>query len=407
MRSIAEFFRSFLTDKNFYFLLVASLVLFVLAYQWHAPVDIPIGAVLDVPYLDNFHPPHRTPQETYRTTREDSRIVLQGLGTGVPRRVTLDVKSTVPTARGMFSVAINGLHLTDLQAGKDWSKHSLIVQDPRLIAASDWVIGLHANTDIALREVRVEPLQLTAGEPRVLSGISTTAPVVPDLRRVGYLTLTVLILYVTLVGVGLKRRWSFIAAFSVLLILAALLAFPRLYLTIVTLQLALLVLVCALMVALAAWLLPGFYRWGGIQVTRQELMPLLLIFFIVLLMKFGGEFYPQFHSSDLLYHQHRLERVMTGDLFFLTQSPEFGNQQIPLAPGFYAFLTSLTTLVPDRGLLLQVASVLADATSIFFIYYLAKKFTGNGRVGWIAGLVYAFTPITFLMLSRGEHTQYL
>ncbi len=93
---------------------------------------------------------------------------------------------------------------------------------------------------------------------------------------------------------------------------------------------------------------------------------------------------------------------MQGDLFFLTQSPEFGNQQIPLAPGFYLFMTPLTVFFQDHALLLKVAAVLTDASSVFFVFYLVHRWTRDAVAGWLAAAVYALTPVTFLMISAGN-----
>jgi hypothetical protein len=46
--------------------------------------------------------------------------------------------------------------------------------------------------------------------------------------------------------------------------------------------------------------------------------------------------------------------------------------------------------------------VLFDTTTVFLLFFMAKRFAQDSRIGWLAGLVYTFTPITFLMLSAGN-----
>ncbi|MBI4671389.1 MAG: hypothetical protein HY741_06930 [Chloroflexi bacterium] len=417
MAKIKSWLSSILLDRNIYWLGIVSLATFTLAYQVTLPIHLQIGGVLDRPYVVNFQAPQKEGQGRYRLTRTLSMLVLPGLGGGVPRRVSIRSRLATPERPTRLSIEIQTQKIADRDATAQWQTDTYIIDSGPALSAVNWVITFFArpaegqnakkiavqkNSKVAISDVLIEPVVNVGGRWEAANPIDPRRFVVPGPMQLIVLTAAVLTLYVLLVALQVQKRWAVMVAGAALFAFALLLALARFYLTVFSPTLAMIVVGSALSVALAAPLVPRLYHIGGLAITRRDLNPVLMVFFVALVLKLGGAFYPQFISSDLLYHQHRWERVLQGELFFLTSSPEFGNLDIPLAPGYYVFLAPLNTLFQERYLILKFASVFFDTTSIFFIAYLAFKFARSARVAWIAALVYTVTPITFLMLSAGN-----
>ena len=417
MVRIASWLGSILRDRNIYLLTIISLLVFTLAYQVSLPIHFQIGGALDRPYAVNFQAPQKEGDTRYRVTRTTSMLVLPGLGGGIPRRVTVRSRLAVPKRPTELSIEIQGQQIVTREATAQWQTDAYIVDAGPALSAVNWVItfvakpaagqdtkktAVQRNSKVAVSDVLIEPVEIIGGQWQAASPLDPRRFVIPGPMQLVALTVSVLTLYVLLVTLQVQRRWAVLTAGAVLVAFALLLTLGRFYLTIFSPTLALIVVGSAVSVALAGYLVPRLYRLGGLTIPRADLNPVLIVFLIALLLKAGGTFYPQFISSDLLYHQHRWERVLTGNLFFLTSSPEFGNLDIPLAPGYYVFLSPLNTLFQERYLILKFASVFFDTTCVFFLAYLAFKFARSARVAWIAALVYTVTPITFLMLSAGN-----
>lgn len=404
-----------LRDRYLYLITATALAAFTLAYQVQLPVRLDVGGPLDRSYAVNFQAPEKKDRVIYRPTRANSQLVLPGLGGGAARRVTLTTRSWKPNRPARLGVNVNGEPLGELTTGAEWHTDSFIVGDGAARAGANWMITLSARSAgekataasrqdarAAVSTVLIEPVRQVNGRWETVGALDLAQPILPGPAQLAALTVCVLVLYELLSGMEVRRSRAALAALAAIGGLALLLAFGRMHLTVFSLTLTPIVIGSALAAALAGWLVPPLYRMGGVRVTRYALAPVLIVFFFALVLKLGGTFYPQFISSDLLYHQHRWERVLTGNLFFLTSSPEFGNLDIPLAPGYYVFLAPLDTLFHERYLTLKLASVAFDATGLFFIAFLAFRFTSDRLVAWVATLVYTVTPITFLMLSAGN-----
>lgn len=418
MVKITSWLGSILRDRNLYLLGLGSLVVLTLAYQVFLPIRIPVGGILDRPYAVNFESPEKDAGASYRVTRSDSMLVLPGIGGGIARRISIVSRLANPGRPTRITVEVQGQTIGEGNAAPDWSEDKYMIDSGPAFGAVNWVVRFFTQpadpqktnkpkavqeSRIAVREVLIEPVVRENGQWVAASPLALNRFVQPGPAQLAALTLSVLTLYVMLASLQVSRRWSLLGAAGLLVLFAALLLFGRLYLTVFSPTLALIFVASALLAAGGAYLVPRLYRMGGVQVTLPELTPVLIVFFGALILKFGGTFYPQFISSDLLYQMHRWERILQGNLFFLTSSPEFGNLDIPFAPGYYIFLGPVGTAFQNLYLVLKIAAVLFDATTVFLLAFLAFKFTARaGMVAWVAALVYQLTPIPFLMLSAGN-----
>jgi hypothetical protein len=215
------------------------------------------------------------------------------------------------------------------------------------------------------------------------------------------LTLAIIFLYLFALALGMPRRWSTLVGIATITTLGLLLAFARPYITIFALQLAIVVFVIGVFTMIAKGLAERAYRHTGLEVQPTELMALALLFAFALGVKFCGSVYPQTISSDITYHIHRLEYVAQGRLFWSNPSDLFGNQLGPYAPTPYLVLLPLARPFPDWGVLIKLAMSTLDVSTIFLLFFLARRMSTNGTPGLFAGYLYAVMPMTFIAFSWG------
>jgi len=417
MSHLKTWLRVRLRDRYVYGLALLSLLSLALAYQIVLPIRVQVGGALDRPYAVNFQAPQKDDDTLYRLTRTDSTLVFPGIGGGIPRRLTVTTRLAKPTRPTRLTLDIQSQVIGEIDVASAWTESEYVIAAGPAFDAVNWVVHFLTRpadprqtkpkaiqeSRAAMREILIEPVTRENGAWVTASPFALNRFVTPGPAQLAALTVSVLTLYILLVSLRVPRRWSFLAAASLLAGLAALLIFWRIYLTVFSPTLALIFVASALLVGASAYLAPRLFRLGGVRVTTRALTPLLLVFFGALILKFGGTFYPQFVSSDLLYQMHRWERILQGNLYFLTSSPEFGNLDIPFAPGYYVFLAPIGAALSNLYLILKIAAVLFDTTTVFFLAFLAFKFTPRpGMVAWIAAFVYQLTPIPFLMLSAGN-----
>jgi hypothetical protein len=179
------------------------------------------------------------------------------------------------------------------------------------------------------------------------------------------------------------------------------LAFHRLLLTYYTSTLVLLLAIGCLLTALFLPLLERWHLSAGKRLDWARLLwAVLLLGFLV---RLGGMLYPQFRSSDLLFHAHRLAWVMSGDLLFTADLPDV-NIPAPYPPGLYVTLLPITPILSDLPLLLEIAGVVLHAGCGFLFYLLALRLTGQPALAFVAVLLQEVAPVTFKIYSWGNYT---
>jgi hypothetical protein len=160
-------------------------------------------------------------------------------------------------------------------------------------------------------------------------------------------------------------------------------------------------------------LLPRFAQRFALPLDARSLTVLSAIVLVSVGLKWGGAWYPQFRSSDLLFHAHRLEFVTQGNLFFTSELPDAARRVVPYPPALYVALSPLTVFSQDLSALLILFNVLADAVAIVAVYIAARKLQTNQKleiknqkssVALFAAFLFAFNPVSFWIYSWGNHT---
>ena len=124
-----------------------------------------------------------------------------------------------------------------------------------------------------------------------------------------------------------------------------------------------------------------------------------------LLLKLLVLLHPDMPIGDALFHAHRFQEVLGGNLYFTSVAP--GNYLFPYAPGLYVFASPFAALVA-RGTsdmaLLRIVAVVADAVVAILLYGAIARARGDRLAGACAVAVYHLLPLDFGVLAVGNLT---
>ncbi|MDQ2809466.1 MAG: hypothetical protein M3Z04_21535 [Chloroflexota bacterium] len=131
---------------------------------------------------------------------------------------------------------------------------------------------------------------------------------------------------------------------------------------------------------------------------------------LAFVLRWGGVSYPQFRSSDLVFHAHNLTYVLdvlhgAGRPFFFPGKLPNGTL-VPYPSAYYVLLTPFAAVSGGTNeaaiSLLLVASALLDSLVVLPVWALARRW--GARAGLAAAALYALGPAPFQLFSAGNHT---
>lgn len=399
---------SFLFEAPLYFLLLFMLLFGLAAYQVPVAFHLEVGGPHDAPYLGSFYEPEQAafPDSgvNYRWTQAQSGMRFPGLGRQ-PLEVRLrlavgpkpDPSGPVSLWLGEGAGVVLPLFSTTVGGGLEnrpyrWQVYRLLLP-PEALPAGDLFLELRTSTFRPPGEGRELGLAVDWVEVHSLGAGRTE----PAWGQVGTLLGSVLLAYLLLRRWGLGRRQT-----ALLLLLSGgflgyLLGWHRLGLTLFTLPLVLLLAAGLLLTAL---FLPRLER-SSLPVRKARLLWAVLL--LGFLLRLGGVLYPQFRSSDLLFHIHRAEWTWAGNLLFTADLPDV-NLPAPYPPGLYITLAPLALLPADPSLVMEAAGAALDALCGLLLYFLARRISGRDDVALFSLLLAEAAPVTFLLFSWGNYT---
>jgi hypothetical protein len=379
-----------------------SAIVLLAAYQNRETYRIDIGGQSDLPFVTGFFAKEHNDQLNYRWSKDSSEIVLPGIGSPGDLLIDLQMNAWRPagTPPPFVTVLANGTELGTVQPTGELKSYRFVVSR-EVLGAGSLYITLHSQTflpagdqrtlGVLLDSVSVSPMPEAAGRL-----------VRPGMPEYFWLILASGILFVWLRQILIPAKWAMAIAGASAVGLAYLVAFQRLGTTIFAGQLAML-LVIAFLLSLLVQLAGGSLAAAGkLKLSPGELAALSGVFALAFIVRYGGMIYPQFISSDLGMHAHRLEMVLNGNLFFTNPLPD--GREAPYPPAYYILLAPLGYLWSDHQGLLKLSSSLLDASSVLIMAYILRKANFGGIAPAVSGLVYAFTPYLFMVLSWGNHT---
>lgn len=178
--------------------------------------------------------------------------------------------------------------------------------------------------------------------------------------------------------------------------------------------LALLMLFSVLLTAALQRLSEWLFRRLEIPLAPWLRDALVLAFIAGFWVKGGGLLYPYMRAIDIGWHMDRVRWILDGNLaamylpgaFSESVMPidEWGPNRpvIPYSPFFHLFSTLFVVFPWPLETSANLFSALLDCSRVFLIAMLALKSGLSNRVALLAALLYAVTPVTFLLHSWGN-----
>ena len=161
---------------------------------------------------------------------------------------------------------------------------------------------------------------------------------------------------------------------------------------------------------LAAWIALGV-ALVSVWMHRRGARPLAAARFVVafsavaLFLKLLVLLHPQMPVGDAMFHAHRFQGVLAGNLYFTSIAP--GNYTFPYPPGFYLFAAAFGRFV-TRGSadmnLLRVVAVTVDIVAGAALYVAVRRTWHQPWNGAAAVVMYQMLPLEFRIFTVGNLT---
>ncbi len=380
-----------------------ALLILALAYQVRPSYHLAPGKT-DGAFWSHINDCETDPntKQTYRWTTGASTLTLPGIGGG-SYRVSLALNGSRPPGQPAPQVRVRAgdTLLADWQPAAALQSYDLTISTA---AVSDGNLQLTLDTPNAFLENPADP-----EHGRTLGVVLYSVDVIPEgggwvippLGTVVPLALAAALLALLLGmlgwGSGAVRAGGLAGAVAA----AGFLLGDRLFLTPVAglLPVSLLGVGGLLLVLGPLW--RALYRAGGIVWPVGEQRGLLGLFAATWVIRLAGQLHPQIAIIDLIFHQHRFQSVLDGQLLFQIQSGEWGGHYTFYLPTPYVLMLPLQALLNDQLLTIRLFTVTLDSLSVFLVYYLAKRAFGDGRAGLLAAALSVSFPIAVLPFSWG------
>jgi hypothetical protein len=371
----------------------ALLLVFLLRPQlplhYRINVGQEVGLGSDLPYLRNFNDAEYGEHGTYRWTRDESTILLPGIG----RRSLVVALRPLPLSAEVQSVGPQSL---EVLAGR-----RALVQLPmlanggraRFLVPAD--LQERGRLELTLRSATFSP----TGDPRLLGvpldSVTVTAlparGVAPDwsaaLGWLGVVTLGWLALRHALGGP--PAVWA-LALLTGLVALAALFDPPRwAFGTWAALAVSGMAYLLAILTRGA---LPRVLRRLGAPLDAPALAWLSLLVVVSFALRYGGRLYPESMPGDIGFHHNRFLEAIFGQIYIVSVNR---GVPFPYPPGPYTLVAPLTLVGLEIRTALQLVAALADALSAVVVYVIAVGALGR-RGALLAAGIYVFTAATFM-----------
>jgi len=391
-----EQWKRILQERALWVLLLLLALAGLASYQLRQPLSLDIGSPHDAPYVRGMHEPEKDrpggAEVDFRWTRGRALLWFPGLGKQ-DLGLVLRLQGYRPDDRPpKLSLRAGDNWFATFAVASGWQDYAIVL--PRAaLAGGDLALMLESETFRPGGDARDLGVGLDRVEARPLS----RGWVEPAWGQLAALLGIAFLAYLLLRRWGLRRPWSSAVVALVGMVLCVLLAFHRLSLTCFTPRLLLLLCWAC---AWTALVLPLLERKCRVVSRARRLWAVLLLGF---LLRIGGMVYPQFRSSDLLFHVHRAEWVMQGTLFFTAPIPDV-LLPAPYPPGLYLLFQPFALFSANLPLLMQICGATLDTLAALFLYLLAREVSGRERPAFLALLLRETAPVTYLIFSWGNYT---
>lgn len=383
-----------LRDRGLRLVLATALVLVVSAYQVPVQLELSLVSPRSEPFLRHFFAPQWTATEAYRWTRNRSSLIVTGLGSGTPLRMTIRALGWRPddVELPQVSVRLDGREIGVLHGERAWETY--VVEIPAGRNPEQLQLNL------------ISPTFVPGADPRELGvGVSSIVvdqpgpwqPVLPSPRQALLFVMLGAALYGLSRRVGLGASRAARLALAALIPLAALLAFARPYYGAFSPYLPALILWNLVLALVAPPLVGRLFARGGVRLAPAESAWVWLVALAGFDLRWVLQFYPHEIIGDSLFHLHRLDAVAAGQVLLTSSAGAIGFERaIPYPSALYLILTPLVPLWSDHYALLRSAACLLDVVAALAVFYLVRRAAGRLQPALLALALALFLPIAVL-----------
>lgn len=394
-------FRAFLAawrEPHFWRLVLSSFVLIALAYQvpfhFELALGSPVATPIDQPFLARFYPAEQGQNQTYRWTQTKSAIVLDGIGSGAPlrlvyRAMTLRPKGFKPPR---VTISMDGKKLGEFSKAADWQDYTIDIpseRNPDRIRLDFKTATFHPGSDPRHLGILISAIRIEPEGPWTLTMPSPWQTFLFVFLTVG--------LYATLRQLGMNPRRVFWVGLACLAAIALLIARARPFYTAFSPNIIALVVLNFIFALVVPRLARGMFMRAGVRSTPAELFWICLVFLIGFNVRWIAEMYPTTMFGDSLFHLHRLDATIAGQILRSSTAGAIGFEQaIPYPPALYLIVTPFAKLVADHLALLKTFVSFVDAFGAFLVYLMVRITCERSRPALFGAALYLFLPIAVL-----------
>lgn len=346
---------------------------------------------------------------TYRWTTDRGTITLPALGRGT-WRVELHAVVAHPDGAPVGArLLANGVPLAALPEYGDVRRLVVLVPE-RVVGDGDLTLTIAANPyrDPRPLGILIERVVVT---PTASTGLRAALPpwsmLVPALA-------VVLCLYASLRWLKIDAWTAAGAGLAVAALGAWALVVYRYPMGFYMPPLALLMIFGTLLVPALEWLSAWVFRRLEVPLVPWLRRALVLIFIAGFWLKAGGLIFPYMRAIDVGWHMDRVRWILDGNLAAMYRPGAFSESVMPInewganppvipySPFFHLFATVFAIFPWPLETSANLFSALIDNSRVLLIALLARKSGLSNRVSLLAALLYAVTPVTFLLHAWGN-----
>ncbi len=348
---------------------------------------------------------------TYRWSQGASSVTFPNIGRGewllTVRTAVFHPDNSPVNAR----LSVNGVPLLTLPETGSQLRRMSIPIPASLMESGDLRLDITADTFTDPRQlgVMIEQLSLTPLRP--------AGPSLPPLRALALGVLAVAAVYLSGRWAGLRDWWAAGAAVVVAGAMAWAFTQYRFPMGFYAQPLTLVLLAGALLTPLLNWCTGWLFEAARLPIGPWVRRILVLAFVVGFWIKAGGLVFPYMRAEDIQWHMDWTRRLMNGEVSFWQlygiNSPmneltmpvtEWGAERpvIPYSPFFQVFAILFSVFPWRLEITANLLSVLLDCSRVLLIALLGRKAGLTDRGALLAGLIYAVTPVTFLLHVWGN-----
>lgn len=387
--------------------IVAAGVLMMLAYQVRPTYSAGMEDNFSRLYLtDGWHGSEQNSDFTFRWTTGYSTVHFPGIGRQpLKLLITMATGGSDPTPQKDVQVTARGAPVATFSVSSRLETFEAAVS-PELISRST------GDLDLLITSSSFQP----KGDSRQLGVVVTSVAVesagpagltLPPLLHLIYVAGIGVCIYLALALLSFRLRTRLGLALAMLVAASLVYGLARPTVTFYAGDLFMVAVLSLLALALAQAVVPTLYRRAGLpdfSRSSTEARALFALFVVGLFLAWAGLLYPQSDPHDFAFHLHRFQEVQRGTLLFQNYVVS-GVGQGFYPPAMYVLLLPFSLLLRDPTNLVKLAPALSDFSTIFLIFYLAKRYFAPYRSApLIASALYVAMPVNLLLVWWAHET---